>query len=144
VNIFKWLASNHQRTDNDQQHIKKAFGEKNGKSFDKNFENHLPNDDDFSMLNIDSPFKDIFLYNAWVNIAINILIRNVARADFVLERDGVEVKSGPLFSLFHRPSEHLSRYDLWKETAAWWLLEGEAFWWFGLTIQEGCRKNCIF
>jgi HK97 family phage portal protein len=25
----------------------------------------------------------------------------------------------------------LNRYDLWKETAAWWNLEGEAFWWFG-------------
>jgi hypothetical protein len=25
----------------------------------------------------------------------------------------------------------MSGFDLWKETAAWWLLEGEAFWWFG-------------
>jgi HK97 family phage portal protein len=101
----------------------------------------LPNDDDFSILNIDSPFKDIFLCNAWVNIAINILIRNIARADFVLERGGVEVKSGPLFSLFHRPNEHLSRYDLWKETAAWWLLEGEAFWWFGPDYSGGLPEQ---
>jgi HK97 family phage portal protein len=25
----------------------------------------------------------------------------------------------------------LNRFDLWKETSAWWFLEGEAFWWFG-------------
>jgi phage portal protein BeeE len=87
-------------------------------------------DDNYSNI-YTSPFNDTLISNARVNIAVNILIRNIARADFVLERDGVELKSGPLFSLFHRPNEHLSRYDLWKETAAWWLLEGEAFWWFG-------------
>ncbi|MCL2880289.1 MAG: phage portal protein [Treponema sp.] len=68
---------------------------------------------------------------------MSILIRNLARADFIIERDGVELKNGPLFSLFHRPNEHLSRYDLWKETTAWWLLEGEAFWWFGPDYSGG-------
>jgi HK97 family phage portal protein len=76
-----------------------------------------------------------------VNIAVNILIRNIARADFILEKDGVELKTGALFSLFHRPNEYLSRYDLWKETAAWWLLEGEAFWWFGPDYSGGLPKQ---
>jgi len=96
----------------------------------------LTHDDDFCKLYLD-PFNDNFLCNAWVNIAVSILIRNLARADFIIERDGVELKNGPLFSLFHRPNEHLSRYDLWKETTAWWLLEGEAFWWFGPDYSGG-------
>ena len=100
----------------------------------------LTSDDDFLNLFID-PFNDNFLCNAWVNIAVNILTRNVARADFILERDGVELNSGSLFSLFHRPNENLSRYDLWKETAAWWFLEGEAFWWFGSDYSGGLPKE---
>jgi len=113
--------------------------QKNDNGYDNN-RFSLTNDDFFSNVNI-SPFNDTFLCNAWVNIAVNILIRNVARADFVLEREGVEVKNGPLFALFHRPNEHLSRYDLWKETAAWWLLEGEAFWWFGPDYGGGLPKQ---
>ncbi|MDR2631248.1 MAG: phage portal protein, partial [Spirochaetaceae bacterium] len=88
-----------------------------------------------------NPFNDIFLGNAWVNIAVSILIRNVARADFVLEKEGVELKSGPLYTLFHKPNECLSRYDLWKETAAWWFIEGEAFWWFGPDYSGGLPKQ---
>jgi len=87
------------------------------------------------------PYNDNYLFNAWVNIAINILIRNLARADFVIEKEGEEVKHGPLFDLFHRPNENLSRFDLWKETAGWWYLEGEAFWWFGPDYSGGIPKQ---
>jgi HK97 family phage portal protein len=104
------------------------------------FRNFLTIDDDFTIFNVD-PFKDPYLCNAWVNIAVNILIRNLARADFILEREGVELHSGPLYELFHRPNEHLSRYDLWKETAAWWFIEGEAFWWFGPDYSGGLPKQ---
>jgi HK97 family phage portal protein len=100
----------------------------------------LPADDNFSNLYAD-PFKDTYLCSAWVNIAVNILIRNVARADFILEKDGVELKNGPLYSLFHKPNTTLSRYDLWKETAAWWFIEGEAFWWFGPDYCGGLPKQ---
>jgi HK97 family phage portal protein len=75
--------------------------------------------------------KDHYLFNAWVNIAVNILARNIARADFVIKQGGDDVNSGPLHDLFKRPNPALSRFDLWKETAAWWHIEGEAFWWFG-------------
>jgi len=129
MNPFKLFARDKQKTLSD-----------NTIGADKSFQNSLTIDDDFSKFYAD-PFNDHFHSNAWINIAVNILIRNVARADFVLERDGVELKSGPLYSLFHRPNEFLSRYDLWKETAAWWFIEGEAFWWFGPDYSGGLPKQ---
>ena len=105
-----------------------------------NSHSSLTNDDDFSIFN-SNPFLDNFLTNAWVNIAVNILIRNLARADFIIEIEGEELKNGSLYDLFHRPNPTLSRYDLWKETAAWWYLEGEAFWWFGPEYSGGIPKE---
>jgi HK97 family phage portal protein len=100
----------------------------------------LSQNDEITIFKVD-PFTDNFLCNAWVNIAVNILLRDLARADFVLERYGVEFKYGPLFSLFHKPNDYLRRYDLWKETAAWWYIEGEAFWWFGPDYSGGLPKQ---
>jgi HK97 family phage portal protein len=88
-----------------------------------------------------SPIGDAYSLNAWVNIAVSILIRNLARADFVIKKGGDDVKSGPLYELFRRPNPAASRYDLWKETAAWWHLEGEAFWWFGPDYAGGLPKE---
>jgi HK97 family phage portal protein len=84
---------------------------------------------------------DSYLGNAWVNIAVGILVRNIARASFVLERGGEELRAGPLWELFRRPNGALSRFDLWKETAAWWYLEGEAFWWFGPGYTGGLPRE---
>jgi len=136
VNIIQRLISNYKRHSIKQLANNKSLGDINENSY----RNFLTNDDYITNLYID-PFNDAYLCNAWVNIAVNILIRNVARADFVLEKDGVELKSGPLYSLFHKPNENLSRYDLWKETAAWWLIEGEAFWWFGPDYSGGLPKQ---
>jgi HK97 family phage portal protein len=86
-------------------------------------------------------YGDSYLLNAWVNIAVGILTRNIARASFMLLRGGNEVTGGPLYELFRRPNEALSRFDLWKETAAWWYLEGEAFWWFGPDYAGGLPKE---
>jgi HK97 family phage portal protein len=91
----------------------------------------LPFPDNFSIFTTEPHTGDHYLYNAWVHIAVNILIRNIARADFTIQKGGNDVTSGPLYNLFRRPNPALSRYDLWKETAAWWHIEGEAFWWFG-------------
>ena len=101
---------------------------------------NLPIPDHFSMLNHAGLTGDSYLLNAWVNIAVGILIRNTARANFVLTGNGNEITGGPLFELFRRPNETMSRYDLWKETAAWWHLEGEAFWWFGPDYSGGIPK----
>jgi HK97 family phage portal protein len=84
---------------------------------------------------------DAYRYNAWVNIVVGILIRNIARAGFVIKKGGNEVTSGALYDLFRRPNTALSRYDLWKETAAWWSLEGEAFWWFGPDYAGGLPEE---
>jgi HK97 family phage portal protein len=98
-------------------------------------------DNDFSIFDIGAYNADAYMCNAWVNIAVNILIRNLARADFIIEREGQELKHGLLFDLFHKPNENLSRFDLWKETAAWWHIEGEAVWWFGPDYSGGLPKQ---
>jgi HK97 family phage portal protein len=100
----------------------------------------LPIPDYFSMLN-HVKTDDSYFLNAWVNIAVGILIRNTARAAFMLARDGNEIVSGPLYELFRRPNETMSRYDLWKETAAWWHIAGEAFWWFGPDYSAGIPQR---
>jgi len=135
VNIFNRIFGNQKRNKSNSQYYKKSLTNSNSDTI-----NSLSADDDFPKFNVD-PFNDPFLCNAWCNIAINILIRNIARADFVIEKEGIEVKSGSLFDLFHRPNSFLSRYDLWKETAAWWYLEGEAFWWFGSDYSGGLPKE---
>jgi HK97 family phage portal protein len=119
MNIFKRLL--HNRREKSETSISKL----------RNLENSLTNSDEFSNLYIDTNINDCYLCNAWVNIAVNILIRNLARADFVLEKEGNVINDGPLYDLFRKPNNSLSRYDLWKATSAWWLLEGESFWWFG-------------
>jgi HK97 family phage portal protein len=102
---------------------------------------NLPFPDNFSIFNSEPHTGDNYLYNAWVHIAVNILIRNIARADFTIKKGGNDVTSGPLYNLFRRPNPALSRYDLWKETAAWWHIEGEAFWWFGPDYTGGLPKE---
>jgi len=82
MSIFGRIFTNRKRQNDDKKLVKKSLT-------DTSFS--LTSDDDFTNFYLD-PFKDTFLCNAWVNIAVNILIRNVARADFVLERDGVELK----------------------------------------------------
>jgi len=136
VNFFKRFLPTYKRNNDSRRQNNKALGESCGNSFN----NFLTPDDNFSNFNL-SPLNNSYLHSAWVNIAVNIMIRNIARADFVLEKNGVEIKSGSLYSLFHRPNEHLSRFDLWKETAAWWLIEGEAFWWYGADYSGGLPKE---
>jgi hypothetical protein len=102
---------------------------------------NLPFYDNFSNFYNEPRTGDSYLYNAWVNIAVNILIRNIARADFTIKKGGEDVTSGPLYALFRRPNSTLSRFDLWKETAAWWHFEGEAFWWFGPDYTGGLPKE---
>jgi HK97 family phage portal protein len=80
---------------------------------------------------------DAYMCHAWVNIAVNILTRNIARAKFAVQKNGEDVTTGRLYDLFRRPNAVMAGFDLWKETAAWWCLEGEAFWWFGADYSGG-------
>jgi HK97 family phage portal protein len=149
MSIFRRLLSNYKRNNINHKRQNNNSLEKNSyflsskkcnentdllhrKGSDGNFLLNLStHEDNFNIFNIPSRYGDSYLYNAWVNIAVNILIRNIARADFTIKKGGNDVTSGPLYELFRRPNRALSRFDLWKETAAWWHIEGEAFWWFG-------------
>jgi HK97 family phage portal protein len=137
MNPFKIFAIGQRRNNSNLERQKSANA---GKS-DNSFERALTIDDNFSNIYTEQYKTDSYLFNAWVNIAIDILIRNIARADFIIEKDGEEIKNGSLHGLFHRPNENLSRFDLWKETAAWWYLEGEAIWWFGPEYSGGIPKS---
>lgn len=74
---------------------------------------------------------DPYLQHAWVSVCIDILPRNVARAEFEIRKNGNVVTASRTAKLFRFPNKNLSRFDLWKQTCAWWSLDGEAFWWFG-------------
>ncbi|MDR0496174.1 MAG: phage portal protein, partial [Treponema sp.] len=137
MNIFKRLITNRQRNNNLPQLQKSISSEK----FNGNTLENLSDFNNFSIFGREPQIGETYLLNAWVNIAVNILIRNIARADFTVKNGGEDVTCGPIYDLFHRPNPGLSRFDLWKETAAWWLLEGEAYWWFGPDYSGGLPKE---
>jgi len=132
MNILQRLMSNYKRQKNNNSLVEKSV-------FNENLS--LSNDEFDYNLYIEQPFINSYLLNSWVNIAINILIRNIARADFTIKLGGEDVKNGKIYDLFRKPNSSLSRYDLWKETAAWWHLEGECFWWFGPDYSGGLPKE---
>ena len=135
MNIFSKLK-NFKRINSNQKHDKAL-----GAITENILTNSLTTDDDFFTFNIEQQINNSYLLNAWVNIAVNILIRNIARADYTIKNGGDDVNEGVIYDLFHRPNSALSRYDLFKETAAWWFLEGEAFWWFGSDYTGGLPKE---
>jgi len=135
VNIFKRLVNSYKRHNDSQQVISKTIINENNSRFS------LTADDCFDNLNFKPHITDSYFINAWVNIAINILIRNIARADFTIKNQGNDVTHGQIYDLFRKPNPTLSRFDLWKETAAWWYLEGEAFWWYGPDYSGGIPKE---
>lgn len=81
--------------------------------------------------------RDPYLEHAWVNIAVGLLMRNVGRAHFVIENNGKKTEDSKAAKLFREPNPRMTCFDLWKETAAWWSLEGEAFWYFGEEYSAG-------
>lgn len=102
------------------------------KTFERfSFSSQMEKEDPFTDSTTSPVSKDYYLTHAWVNIAIGILMRNIGRTEYVIKKSGQTVTCGPVFTLFQSPNTRLSRFDLWKETAAWWYLEGEAFWYFG-------------
>jgi len=136
VNIFERIFRNPQRIKSNPQEDKNGTLDENNNTL-----KNLSELEDFRIFNNTNNLGDTYLIHAWVNIAVNILIRNIARADFVIKRDGNDVESGFIYDLFRKPNTKISRYDLWKETAAWWFIEGEAFWWFGADYSGGIPKE---
>jgi len=135
MSLLKRLLPNYKRIKNNQQLGDNSYQKKNTETLKM-----LSADDDFTIFDNNSS-SNSYLLHAWVNIAVNILIRNIARADFTIRREGNDISSGAIFDLFSRPNSTLSRYDLWKETSAWWYIEGEAFWWFGTDYSGGLPKE---
>jgi hypothetical protein len=135
MNILGRLLPSHERKNGNRELVGKR--EKSGFSSEITY----TGEENFNIFDTEVLAGDSYLFNAWVNIAVNILIRNIARADFAIKKGGNDVRTGSLYELFRRPNSVLSRYDLWKETAAWWHLEGEAFWWFGPDYAGGAAER---
>ena len=51
---------------------------------------------------------DPYLQHAWVSVCIDILTRNVARAEFEISKNGKVQKDTQLAKLFHYPNKNLS------------------------------------
>ena len=92
--------------------------------------NERDSSDDFPNHN-QKVIKDTYLQHAWVSIAIDILIRNIGRTSYNVKLNNSVTTTTPSAKLFEKPNQNVSCFDLWKQTAAWWSLEGEAFWYFG-------------
>jgi len=104
------------------------------------FREFMKMDDPFPNLE-DNRISDPFKVHAWVNIAITTLMRNIGRPVFQIMKNGEPVKTGAVFTLFRDVNPQLNRFDLWKITAAWWFLEGEAFWFFGDEYTAGILRE---
>ncbi|MCL2443901.1 MAG: phage portal protein [Treponema sp.] len=113
MKLLDWLRPNSQRQKSSSQRADKALLEKS-----QTMLNFLSADEDFNIFDKSNTIGDTYLLHAWVNIAVNILIRNIARADFTVKREGNDIECGAIYDLFRRPNPALSRFDLWKETAA--------------------------
>ena len=74
-------------------------------------------------------------------MCIDILTRNVGRAQFEVRKNGKIITESRAARVFQYPNKFLSRFDLWKQTCAWWSLDGEAFWWFGENYDCGVPKE---
>lgn len=107
----------------------KLFGKKKElESFEET--NNRDIEDDFAFTD-KRTVSDPYLQHAWVSIAVDLVARNIGRAVFDIIKNGKVVEDSRTARLFSCPNPSMSRFDLWKQTASWWNLEGEAFWWFG-------------
>lgn len=116
----------------------KNHGTKTPRSFTEINNNDVA--DDFDSME-KKACTDPYLQHAWVSVCIDILTRNIARANFEIRKDGKTVTDSKAARLFQLPNSYTSKYDLWKQTCAWWSLDGEAFWWFGEDYTCGVPKE---
>lgn len=85
--------------------------------------------------------RDPYMQDVWVANCVDIISRNVGRADFEIKVNGVKTSDGFAARLFDEPNPYMSWFELWQRTAAWWSLEGEAFWYFGNDYASGVPKE---
>lgn len=96
--------------------------------------------DDFALTE-EEIVRDPYMQDVWVANCVDIISRNVGRADFEIKVNGVKTSDGFAARLFDEPNPYMSRFELWQRTAAWWSLEGEAFWYFGNDYASGVPKE---
>lgn len=82
-----------------------------------------------------------FAEHCWISICIEILSRNISRADFEILKNGRVEKNSASARLFAKPNPALSCFDLWKQTVSYWSLYGECFWWFGKDYSAGMPRE---
>ena len=68
--------------------------------------------DDFSVQD-KKTCTDPYLQHAWVSVCIDILTRNVARAQFEIKKNGKAEIDSKLAKLFNYPNKSMCRFDLW-------------------------------
>lgn len=85
--------------------------------------------------------RDPYMQDVWVANCVDIISRNIGRADFEIKVNGVKTSDGFAARLFDEPNPYMSRFELWQRTSAWWSLEGEAFWYFGNDYASGVPKE---
>lgn len=81
--------------------------------------------------------SDAMKQNAWVNLAINAIARNISRSPFCIYQGEDEVRSGLIYELFASPNSYMSGAQLWEATVGWRKVKGEAFWIFESEYQGG-------
>lgn len=84
---------------------------------------------------------------AWVNIAVEKIAKNLARAPFeIYEGDDPARTNNPALKLFTGVNPYMSRYQLWEATVSWLLVRGECIWIFeqGHSAQEFPTEIWIF
>jgi hypothetical protein len=80
MNLFRLISGNKGNTRNSKSpNAEKSIN--NSKTLD----NLLTCTEEFINFESESNFNNAYFINAWVNIAVNILMRNIARADFTIK-----------------------------------------------------------
>ncbi len=73
--------------------------------------------------------NNVYLTNAYVNIAINKIATNIVRAQLQLVNDaGKIVETGPAYKLFRDVNSMMSTSQLIEATVSWVEMRGEAIW----------------
>jgi hypothetical protein len=92
MSIFSRLLPTYKREDKSYQSDDKCHTS-------GDFFPHFPEDaESVDILTVDPRYGDGYLCGARVNIAVNILIRTIVRAGFVITRGGNDVTSGPEYA----------------------------------------------
>lgn len=82
---------------------------------------------------------DSFTDNYIINRGISLIATNFAQVPLRIYRGEQEIpENHEIHNLFLRPSEDVSRFEMWEKTLIYFYNDGEAFWY--LNLMEGSKK----